>query len=104
LAQLAREEHVRLVVVVVGDVPEPLSLTPQGGDHIRVPVSERGDGDSRVEVEVTLAGSVPDSPALAAHQHERGLAVVGIEIALTDLDQSGLFFGGHPAGLARFST
>src|SRR5262245_35988275 len=65
-------------------------------------VPERRHGDAGIQVEVALAGAVPDVAAFTAHQHGRRLAIVRVELGLADLVRRGLFFDAHSLWLSAF--
>src|SRR5688572_15140487 len=104
LAQVTSQQHVRLVVEVVCHMAQALRLLADGLHHVWMGVAQRRYGDARVQIEVTLARAVPYSPPLSAHEDERRLAVVGVQIGLAQLYEGGLFFDGHYAWLSAFGA
>ncbi len=69
---LLREPGLELVVEEVGAVHEDADLLLHGGDDGGMAVAGVADGDARHEVEIFLAGVVPDGDARAAHEGEPG--------------------------------
>ena len=59
-------------------------------DQSRVGVPESVHGDARGQVQVASPFFVPNLAVFATHEHELGLAVVGIEVASSQVDEFGL--------------
>ena len=64
-------------LIEIGNMQQFARLLADGGDHARVAVAERADGDAGAEIEVTFPGFIPQAAARAAHRDQRKAPVGG---------------------------
>ena len=67
--QFLRQPPLRLVIIEIGNMPEPPRLLHQGLRDLRVGVAQRANRDPAAQIQVTFAVDVPNPGAFAPFQH-----------------------------------